>query len=407
MIKCEICGENINSVRKHIREQHNEWTEARYKEEYPDSPLYSEQALSMIAKLKEEKAAKMVPVQAVESDVPAQAIKADRTVAYKGLKTLKIAMGAAFGLGSNKLTKSATTGNPIMITALDRTTVPVPEFIPEFDEGYIFNIEVLKTLLMGIELNIPTYLYGHAGLGKSTIFEQIAAATSRPMRRVQHTVNTEESHIVGQYVVNHVEDPVSGELVAKTQFQLGDLPLAMINGEIFLADEYDRCYPSVLSVYQAVLEGKALHIKEAPEEFRVIKPHPEFRFVATGNTNGAGDDTGLYQATVVQDAATFERFGIVERIDYMPAKQETAILMAKCNLTQADADNVVRFATTIREEAFPDIVSLTIGPRVLINMTRIGLARSSWMNGVAVSYANRLPEAERKAAMDFAQRIFS
>ena len=83
----------------------------------------------------------------------------------------------------------------------------------------------------------------------------------------------------------------------ETVFELGPLPYAMKHGMVYCADEYDFAEPAVLSIYQSVLEGKPLIIKEADLENRVIKPHPNFRFCATGNTNGAGDSFGLYQGT--------------------------------------------------------------------------------------------------------------
>lgn len=411
MIECQICKAKTHAIRTHLREAHPEMTVEAYQQKYPEAPLYSAEALKRIEEAKakagqsaQELRVNMASTNLAEKIVPIPTATPAPALA-NGLKTAKGHMHELFKLGTNKLAFSAATGKPIPLTVLDRNTVPEPHLIPEFDDGYIFNVDTLKSLLIGIEMGIPTYIYGHAGLGKSTIWEQIAAATNRPMRRVQHTVNTEESHIVGQYVVVHVEDPKTGELKAKTEFQLGDLPLAMLNGEIFMADEYDRAYPSVLSVYQAVLEGKPLHIKEAPPEFRLIRPHPQFRFVATGNTNGAGDDTGLYQATVVQDAATFERFGIVERIDYMDEKEEVAILKAKTRCSEKDAKNVVRYANEIRKNAFPKEVSLTIGPRVMINMVNVGIRRSNMLKGVEVAYANRLPESERRAALSIAERI--
>lgn len=409
MILCEICGVKAHSIRHHIRDGHNDtsWTLTKYKEEFPGAPLLSAEAEEVILKAKQSEESKKAAKESVSTlKDESEKVESVSVAPTGGIKTLKRAMKTAFSLGNIKAAKSTRTGLDIMVTCLDRSTVKEPSFIPDHDPGYIFDIEVLKTLLMGIEFNIPTYLYGHAGLGKSSIFEQIAAATDRPIRRVQHTVNTEESHIVGQYVVNQVIDPVSGELKAKTEFQLGDLPIAMMNGEIFMADEYDRAYPSVLSVYQAVLEGKPLHIKEAPEELRLIRPHPEFRFVATGNTNGSGDSTGLYQATVTQDAATFERFGVVEEITYMPEKQEIAILESKTNVVNEDAVKIVKFANKIRHEAYPDSVSLTLGPRVLLNAARIGLGKFDLKAGIKIAYANRLPEIERKAAMDLAQRYF-
>lgn len=425
MISCQICGCKTHAVRKHLQDSHPEWTVERYEREFPEAPIFSAEALQRIeaAKIEREKALKAaqelpltqpnLTVQMAGSNLaeqlqPQAAVQSAPMIRRAvPVRTEKRHFHEIFKLGDNKLAFGQATGKPIPVTVLDPTTVTEPDYIPTFDEGYIFNVELLKSLIVGIEMNVPTYLYGHAGLGKSTVWEQIAAATNRPMRRVQHTVNTEESHIVGQYVVNHVTDPATGELKAKTEFQLGDLPLAMMNGEIFLADEYDRAYPSVLSVYQAVLEGKALHIKEAPPHLRVIKPHPEFRFVATGNTNGAGDDTGLYQATVVQDAATFERFGIVERIDYMSATEEEGILRAKTKCSAKDAKRAVKFANEIRQNAFPKEVSLTIGPRVLLNIVNIGIRRGNLIKGAEVAYANRLPEAERRAAISLAERILA
>ena len=279
------------------------------------------------------------------------------------------------------------------------------ELVPKIDNGYVFDIDLLKTTLMGLEANIPTYLYGHAGVGKSTLPEQICARTNRRMIRVPHTGQTEEAQIVGQWTVKKHKDEETGKLVAETIFELGPLPLAMKNGWIYLADEYDRAYPHVLSVYQSVLEGKALYIKEADAENRIIEPHPDFRIVATGNSNGAGDETGLYQATVIQDAATFERFGIVLRVDYMPPKQEVAIVQAQTNICKPDAEAIIEFCTSIRRE-HPSTISLTLGPRVAINIANIGIMRDDYKKGVEVAFANRLPESEREAALKIAERIF-
>ncbi|MDW2825454.1 hypothetical protein [Klebsiella quasipneumoniae] len=66
-----------------------------------------------------------------------------------------------------------------------------------------------------------------------------------------------------------------------------------------------------------MLEGKALIIKEGTPEWRYVEPHKPFASIGTGNTNGSGDETGLYQGTNIQNAANFSRFGIVSHVKYM------------------------------------------------------------------------------------------
>lgn len=278
--------------------------------------------------------------------------------------------------------------------------------VPEWSDNYILNPELTKTVMMALELRTPIFLYGHSGVGKSSIFKQMCAALNRRLFRFQHTVDTEESHIVGQWVVKpHID--AHGNAISITEFELGPLPLAMINGWTYLADEIDRSSPTVLSAYQAILEGEPLIIKNAPAAMRIVKPHPLFAFAATGNTNGTGDQSGLYQATITQDAATIERFGVVAQVDYPPEKQEIAMIAAATGLNEADAKKIRQFADEIRNKAFPNIVSLTIGPRVAINIARIGMMKADFVEGATYAYCNRLPEAEKEAALGIAKRVLA
>jgi cobaltochelatase CobS len=214
--------------------------------------------------------------------------------------------------------------------------------------------------------------------------------------RVQHTVNTEESHIVGQWTVKG----------GHTVFELGPLPLAMINGWMYSADEYDFMLPSVSSVYQAVLEGKPLMIKEADAANRIIKPHPNFRFVATGNTNGSGDETGLYQGTNIQNAANYDRFGMVIHKQYMKKAAESQILQNRVGLVKEDADKMVEFAGLVREAYDGAKISDVISPRTLIYAAKIGVKRGSFRQGITLSFINKLSKIDREVCDGLAQRIF-
>ncbi|CAI6214255.1 hypothetical protein DJICPGNB_25850 [Escherichia coli] len=96
-----------------------------------------------------------------------------------------------------------------------------------------------------------------------------------------------------------------------------------------------------------MLEGEALVIKEATPEWRRITPHERFAFIGTGNTNGSGDETGLYQGTNIQNAANFSRFGIVSNVKYMSKEAEINMLI-NAGIVDEYAEKMVKFAGIVR-----------------------------------------------------------
>ncbi|CAB4122247.1 COG0714 MoxR-like ATPases [uncultured Caudovirales phage] len=386
-ITCQICGASVHAVQLHLKEDHADWTLERYQTEFPDAPLMSELAKSRLADLRAKK-----EEGAIVEMAGASAATVTTFIPKDGVT--RRSMHELFALGKVKAAMNSR-GEPIPVSFLS-TSEEHSDMIPEIDDGYIFDIEILKNVLLGLELNIPIYAWGHAGTGKSTLFEQVAGRTNRPIIRVQHTVNTEESHIVGQWTVKE----------GHTVFELGPLALAMKYGWTYMADEYDFGIPSVLSVYQPVLEGKSLVIKEADHANRVIKPHPNFRFVATGNTNGSGDETGLYQGTNIQNEANYDRFGIVVEVKYMPAKVETQILINQAGIMKEDAEKLIEFGTSIREAYGANRISKPVSPRALINAAKIGMRRGSWRTGLSLAFINKMTRADREVVDGMAQRIF-
>lgn len=387
-IKCELCGAEVHAIHLHLKEAHPETTVAEYQAKFPEAPLLSEIAKQHIAKRKAESAAAAKPAA-----TPADAGAVSVSAAVPQSSLTKKAFHEVFALGKAKAALSSR-GDAIPISVIANPANP--EMVPAASDDYVYDIDELKNVILALELNIPCYVWGHKGSGKSELFEQIAARTKREFVRVQHTVNTEESHIVGQWVVK------GGETV----FELGPLPVAMQNGWLYCADEYDFALPSVLSVYQAVLEGKALMIKEADAANRVIKPHPNFRIVATGNTNGSGDETGLYQGTNLQNSANYDRFGMVIHKQYMNKKAESQILQNKIKLVKEDADKMVEFASLVREAYDGAKISDVISPRTLIYAAKIGLKRGSFRQGIQLAFINKLTKVDREVTDGLAQRVF-
>lgn len=380
-ITCEVCGARTHFMQKHLQDAHPEITIEDYRAKYPSAPILSPLAEARVRE-HQAKAVAAAPVSGVES--PAS----EEIVMVPG------ALHEAFHLGSVKAAINARTGAPLPISTF-KAPPALALFVPAKDPHYVFQIDLLKSCIMALEINTPMLTWGHMGTGKSTIWEQIAAHTGRPMLRVQHTRNVEESHVVGQWTVKD----------GRTVFELGPLAFAMKYGLLYVADEYDFAMPAVLSVYQAVLEGKPLLIKEADAENRIIKPHPHFRIVATGNTNGTGDETGLYQGTLLQNAANYERFGIVEQVEYMEKKIEIQVVAAQGGVPKEIAETLVQFGTMCREAFKAAKISLPPSPRALINAAKVGVRRGDFAAGLRLAYINRLSTIDREAANDVLRRI--
>lgn len=396
-IQCQECGALVHSIQLHLKSDHEGVTVEDYVMKYPAAPLMSELALRKLQERREEiarsgeKITESAEEHRLEMAGTGAAAKV-KEILPKGA-VVKKAFNEVFGLGKAKAAFSSK-GEPIPISVVANSDNP--DMVPTATDDYVYDVDELKNVILALELNIPCYVWGHKGSGKSELFEQIAARTGRPFMRVQHTVNTEESHIVGQWTVKD----------GHTVFELGPLPLAMQFGWVYCADEYDFALPSVLSVYQAVLEGKSLVIKEADAANRIIKPHPNFRFVATGNTNGSGDETGLYQGTNIQNSANYDRFGMVIHKQYMKKSAESQIIQKRVGLVKEDADKMVEFAALVREAYDGAKISDVISPRTLIYASKIGVKRGSFRQGVMLSFTNKLSRIDREVVDGLAQRVF-
>lgn len=388
-IKCEVCDAMVHVIKRHLADVHPEMSLSDYESKYPGAPVLSEVATKKL----EEEIAKRA---AAAVHAPALPVVAQNSYEGKAAFAMeKRHLHDVFNLGKIKAAMSMATGNPIPISFM--VSCGSLEMVPTKDDGYVFDIDELKNVMIALEMNIPAYVYGHKGAGKTELIEQIAARTGRPIVRLQHSMNTEESQITGQWTVKD----------GNTVFNLGPLAIAMQNGWIYLADEYDFALPSVTAVYQAVLENKPLYIKDAPPELRIIKPHTNFRFVATGNTNGSGDETGLYQGTNVQNSANYDRFGVMLQKQYMPQAAETRIIRNRTGIQEEEAKLFVEFATLVRAAYNDGKISDTVSPRALINATRIGIARGSFREGLRLSFINKLSTIDRKICDELSQRVFS
>ncbi|WP_422452189.1 AAA family ATPase [Endozoicomonas sp. ALC066] len=245
--------------------------------------------------------------------------------------------------------------------------------IPKRDDKYVFEWATLRDLLAF--LTDPSgdafYLCGPTGCGKTSIVTQAANRLRWPTTSMTCHGRIQVMDMIGRMVLVGNDQ---GQAVMK--YVKGPLAEALEKGYLFILNEMDLMDPSEVAGLNDILEGASLTI---PETGEVIKPHPEFRFVATANSNGAGDTTGGYQGVLQQNIAAMDRFRMTQ-VDYLVPEVEKDILhRAVPQMAQAGplAEKMIAVANRIRK-AFSDTegavdthLSITMSTRTLIRWARL------------------------------------
>ena len=130
--------------------------------------------------------------------------------------------------------------------------------------------------------------------------------------RVNITVETDEDDLIGGFRL------VNGDTV----FHYGPVVEALKRGTILLLDEVDLASNKIMCL-QSLLEGKGVYLKKTNE---YIKPAPGFNVIATANTKGKGDESGMFIGTNILNEAFLERFAVTFEQDYPTPAVETKIL---------------------------------------------------------------------------------
>lgn len=210
-------------------------------------------------------------------------------------------------------------------------------YTPAIDPGYIFNESSRDMVVWFLGLREPLYVFGPCGCGKTSCIKQLAARLNYPVFEVTGHGRLEFADLVGHLTVR------DGNMA----FEYGPLALAMRYGGIFLANEIDITPPEVVAGLHGILDGSPLCIPENGGE--LIVPHPMFRFAATANTNGGGDESGLYQGTQRQNLAFSDRFILCE-MGYPDAKTEIILLNQRFpSLPDKLCSTMVDYANEVRK----------------------------------------------------------
>lgn len=210
------------------------------------------------------------------------------------------------------------------------------ERTPALRPDYVISTWLRDVVMWFIHGDEPLYITGPSGCGKTTGVKQIAARLNYPVFEITGHGRLETPELVGHFALRD----------GATVWVDGPLTLAMRRGGLFLLNEVDLLDPSTAAGLNSVLDGSPLCIADTAE---VVPPAPGFRFVATANTNGSGDDAGLYVGTLRQNAAFQNRFLHIEA-DYLDEGAEGVLIR---NAAPGLPDEIVkimqRFAGSVRD----------------------------------------------------------
>lgn len=252
------------------------------------------------------------------------------------------------------------------------------------------------------------YVTGPSGCGKTSAIKQIAARANWPVYEITAHGRLEMSDLIG-----HLSMMKDGSMA----FQYGPLSLAMRDGGIFLLNEIDLLDPSIAVGLNSILDGSPLIIPENGGE--ITHPHKRFRFIATANSNGGGDDTGMYTGVLAQNMALIDRFSVI-RAGYLDKDTEVSIVAHhKGNIPDDVLENMVDLANAVRVanagtgEGVP--VAKTFSTRTLVQWAEWTNAVSSTADpnglsplrtGLDIALLNSCAVSDRVAILEMASRIF-
>ena len=278
---------------------------------------------------------------------------------------------------------------------------------PEPVEHYQFRATHLIKFLTAFIMGKNVWCHGHTGTGKTTLPEQVSSVIGFPLFPINLDSNLERADLTGQ------TDIVNESGTSVTKFREGILPRAMVQPCILVLDEIDAGKPDVMFVIQRATEGKGLLLTE--DGGRLVKPHPLFRFVATANSRGQGDEYGVYAGVRPMNGALLNRFPIFIEVDYMTKDEESVFLKRTYNLADDVIDNITTFAGMCRKAFAQGETTVPVSPRDTMAMAELYAFYETILTtkvqamefAVTTSVIDRAPLDNRQRVVELADRAFA
>lgn len=234
---------------------------------------------------------------------------------------------------------------------VDDSDVSIPAKYPDYVPFGFF--KDLRNIVRSTQF-YPIFITGLSGNGKTLMVEQVCADLNRECIRVNISIETDESDLLGGPTL------VNGNVVNRD----GPVITAMKRGAVLLIDEVDRGSNKLMCL-QGILEGKPYYNKKNGE---MVYPADGFNIIATANTKGRGSEEGRYLSQILDDAF-LERFPITVEQEYPDTKTEKKILSPLID-DKEFVENLVQWADVVRQSFDQGAVDEIISTRRLVHIAK-------------------------------------
>lgn len=276
-----------------------------------------------------------------------------------------------------------------------QTMLDTESLVPQVYKNYVpfghFNDLVS---ILGSEMFYPIFITGHSGNGKTMSVEQACAKLGRKFVLISMTPETDESDLLGNYVL------IDGQMVWRD----GPVTVAARQGAVLCIDEIDYGAQNLASL-QRVLEGKPFLLKKKNE---IVTPAKGFTIVATANTKGKGSEDGRYMFTNVLNEAFLERFLNTYEQDWPENKVEKKIInkeLVSLGVKDEDfATKLVDWADIIRKTFDEGGIDEVISTRRLTHITKTYGVFNDRMKAIELCL-NRFDDITKTTMLDLYTKV--
>jgi len=219
-------------------------------------------------------------------------------------------------------------------------------------------------------------LEGPTGSGKTSLVRKYCAKYKKPYKRISLNGGVTVEDLVGHYILKSGESPwVDGILTRSAR-----------EGWVLAVDEINSASPEVLFVLNSLLDDERILILSA-KDGEVIKPHADFRLIATMNPSEQG-----YAGTNEMNQALVDRFHVILNIDYNKKVEEK--ILKQMGLDSEQVSSVMEFTNKVREAYAKSEIFTPWSTRSVINFAE------NLLKGKEKLTINRFKASDRDTVRD-------